>query len=384
MEESEDTLLVVDGKDAAYRLGRDGKPVRLKGSDGLADAMKARQNLQGLADLSGGNAPPIPPMPPEGALLARGWVPTLRADDEWFKVVDDQVVVTRTRSNWLRPVGPKFPRDGVCKADGSVGRPLLLCVGPSLRVLRVDLDSGERSPELDVQPKVFTQHFGPVTGYHPRTLAVDTDCRGEAGGSFCVRDSDGSYATHALPAVPEKSGIRYVFPGELMPASRSADGSIWFWRASEGKRYVFAPAQLKEVSVALGWDTETPAAKKAPKFTEVAALLTPSGLRTFYIPSLFEPLPEHPAGYAIDWALDGSGKVRLTDVRGVVAPIGAHALRVDKGKLYETNDGWSTWYEVEAPPTGVPDNFAGATCDYRGCLLGPWARIGWERPAATP
>ena len=147
---------------------------------------------------------------------------------------------------------------------------------------------------------------------------------------------------------------------------------------------MFDAAGMTEVNTSLHWDAETRLHKRGPLFSESGAVLTGSSLRLFEIPDPFRPMPAAPVSYAIDLALDGSGRVSLISAPGVVVTAGLHGLRLDAGKLYETSDGWATWFETAPPPTGAPRDLGGATCDERGCLLGPWARIGWERPARTP
>jgi len=56
-----------------------------------------------------------------------------------------------------------------------------------------------------------------------------------------------------------------------------------------------------------------------------------------------------------------------------------HGLRLAGGQLWETKDAWHTWHPVAPPPTGrVPRDLAAAMCFESGCVLGPWARIGWN------
>lgn len=81
----------------------------------------------------------------------------------------------------------------------------------------------------------------------------------------------------------------------------------------------------------------------------------------------------------VDLSFDPRASIAITPVTGVVAVAGPHALRLDSGKLYETDDGWTTWTEIEPPPTGAPPDLARAMCSPSGCVLGPWARIGWRR-----
>ena len=395
----DDDILVSDAHDNVYRVRRDGTVVAAK-KDAMSDAeARKRAAAIGAMGLTGSDeeaesdeeakkteapATPLTAVPTEAALLADGWSPSMRAEDEWFGVHQDRVYIARTRTGDIRALGPVLQSgEELCEGRVLSGRPLLVCMtlGTRLRVFRIDLDTGKRSLENEVNvTQGMARQIGNAQGYYPETVFITASCEGDARGDVCVRGSDGHYSTFKLP----DSGNPYIFPGEVIQAKQDGRGGLCLSRLSNGKVYAFDATAMQEVNTTLHWDAEARSGKKFPTFIESGALLTRSSLRLFYIPNPFEPLPSSPVSYAIDLPLDGSGKVRLLQASGVVVAAGAHGLRLDAGKLYETNDGWMTWYEVASPPSGAPENLAGATCDDRGCLFGPWARIGWQRPNGLP
>jgi hypothetical protein len=391
----EDDILVSDAHDNVYRVRRDGRIVAAKKdamSDAESRARAAAISAMGLtendeeAEKTEAPAPPLTAVPTEAALLAGGWSPSMQAEDEWFGVHQDRVYIARTRTGEIRTLGPVLQSgEELCEGRVLSGWPLLVCgiLGTRLRVFRIDLDTGKRSLENEVNvTQGMARQIGRAQGYYPETVFITASCEGDARGGVCVRGSDGHYSTYELPG--SDRGNSYIFPGEVIQSKDDGREGLGLSRLSNGKVYAFDATAMKEVNTTLRWDAEARSGKKFPPFIESGALLTRSSLRLFYIPDPRHPLPPLPASYAIDLPLDGSGKVRLLRASGVVVATGAHGLRLDAGKLYETNDGWTTWYEVASPPSGAPENLAAATCDDRGCLFGPWARIGWQRPNGLP
>jgi hypothetical protein len=387
-----DSFIVIDAQDRALRVSSKGTVSPISLQEGIDRHTLRLRELEGQWYQPSATGPAGPPA--EGSLLDGLWAPTLRADDEWFGVQNNQVYLLRAGSGELKAIGAKLlPDEGDCGPKVLSGKPLLVCttLGSRLRVLRLDLVTGARTAEVDVrvtQGQAYQVGDAPV--FYPQTLFITSNCRGDATGGLCIRDSDGSYATFHFPggkswfgADARDRGAPYVFPGEMLLLRLDAAGALSVFRGSDGAQYHFDASTLRAASTALRW---AEAAKGAgmPPFLEAGALRTPTSLRLFYDPNPFQPLPAAPLSYALDLALDGTGQARLLPAPGVVAAAGAHGLRLDRDKLYETNDGWSTWYEVAPPPSGVPSSLAGARCDDRGCTLGPWTRIGWERPSLFP
>jgi hypothetical protein len=118
--------------------------------------------------------------------------------------------------------------------------------------------------------------------------------------------------------------------------------------------------------------------KKMPPVVEAGILRTTDGIRTFEVPNPFDPITKAVSGY-VDFPLNPTLPMTTTTVDGIVAVAGPHALRLSGGKLWETSDGWTTWTPVEPPPSGVPADLGGAMCSDAGCVLGSWARLGWDR-----
>ncbi len=387
----EDDILVSDARDNVYRVRSDGTVVAAE-KDAMSDADErmraAAMSAMGLtesdeeAKKTEAPAPPLTAVPTEAALLAGGWVPSMRAEDEWFGVHQDRVYIARTRTGEIRAPGPVLESGEECVGRVLSGQPLLVCMttlDTRLRVFRVDLGTGERLLENEVNVTQGTARRIFNGQYYPWTVVITASCEGDARGGMCVRGSDGHYSTYKLP----DSGDSYIFPGEVIQAKQDGRGGLGLSRLSNGKVYAF---DATTINAALHLDAEVLSGKKIPPFIESGALLTRSSLRLFHVPNPFiKPLPPSPVSYAIDLPLDGSGKVRLLPASGVVVAAGAHGLRLDAGKLYETNDGWTTWYEVASPPSGAPENLADAMCfDDLWCLFGPWARIGWQRPNGFP
>jgi hypothetical protein len=378
LEEDGDAILM-RSRDGFYKVRADGDPFSVGDPRGQAFLQikrhRARRELRKELRASHGPAQSGGEAPAEGAMLVHGWVPTLRANDEWFAVDGHRVHVAQTRRRQMKTIGGPVGSDETCYAAAATRQPLLVCVQPPdrVRVYRVDLDSGERVLEREVRTQ--ERFDGPPRDLYPEAIFVRATCESGKGG-VCVRGPDGLYHTQVLPPGDERKVL--VFPDDVVQMGPDGAGGIALWHA-KGRSRSFSAAQMKDVTAALGWDLPP---KSDLPYVDNGALLLGSTLRLFESPNPFKPLPASPTCHALDVPLDGADGPRLNSVPGVIVTAGPHALRLDKGKLYETNDGWTTWYEVPAPPGGVPDDLAGATCDARGCLLGPWVRVGWEKPAA--
>jgi len=117
--------------------------------------------------------------------------------------------------------------------------------------------------------------------------------------------------------------------------------------------------------------------KELAKATIEGTLGTDRGIDMFYGPNPFEPITEPATSLVVHVPLDPTVAATISRVSGVIASAGMHALRLYRGKLYDTSDGWATWREVQPPPSGALSDLADAMCTDAGCLVGPWARIGW-------
>ncbi len=84
--------------------------------------------------------------------------------------------------------------------------------------------------------------------------------------------------------------------------------------------------------------------------------------------------------------LDAAGRVRAYPAPPRATPIhaaGAFALvNDDEDGLFETTDRGHTWIAVEPPPGAAA--VSGARCSAIGCRIGPFVRLGWSGPGATP
>ncbi len=372
--------------DRVYRVSRDGK-LSTVSKDAAVDV--ARKWGDFIDQQLGGLMSPPTEAPPDGALMNWGWVPSMRVPDEWFLAVSSHLYRTRTGTRDFKAWGLNIAPENSCGAAVLSGQTSVVCMdlGAHLRIFRADLDTGDLTLERDIAvTKGVARQMGTARVWYPRALFITASCDGDAEAGVCVRGRDGSYQTHDFPA-PDSS---YIFPGEVIQIKRDGSGGIELWGASSEKRCAFDAKQMKEASTALGWDLAAkPGAERHESlesiaFIEAGALRTATSLRQFYIPNPLVPLPKSPVSYALDLPLNCDSGPRLISTTGVVAAAGIHGLRLDNGKLYETSDGWATWHEVIPPPSGVPADLGGAECDESaGCLFGPWARIGWQQPAAN-
>jgi hypothetical protein len=84
--------------------------------------------------------------------------------------------------------------------------------------------------------------------------------------------------------------------------------------------------------------------------------------------------------------VDTGGRVRAYPAPPRATPIhaaGAFALvSDDEDGLFETTDRGRTWIAVEPPPGAAA--ISGARCSAIGCRIGPFVRLGWSGPGATP
>jgi hypothetical protein len=369
-----DALLVLaDG--GAVRVARDGKV----SAAGITDDEAGMRVL--ASQLQSGESQAVEDGF-EGALIDAAFARTGRADDEWFGIRHRRVVRVRARAHEVTPLGPEIAgaADGLCSASTLDGAPHVLCfkLGKRLDIHRVDLATGALTLEHSLVVKSgFARHIGSVNSMFPATLMVMATCDGDATtGAVCVRDDRGAWAT--FPA-PDPKETMLAFPGELLLVSEQPDGSLELKRAGRPERHVFPPAEITAMRSALGV-TATPGKGQMPPVVNAGYLRTAEGVRNFNVPNPFAPITKA-VSYAVDLSLEGRSPPSVTSVEGVVAVAGMQGLRLANGKLWETNDGWKTWYEVEPPPTGAPRDLGGAMCFEAGCVVGPWARVGWQRPS---
>jgi hypothetical protein len=378
-EDGDELLLFTES--STLRVGTNGvvTPVKFSAEDAF------QRKLAGALWMDAPRAP-SPDDGFEGALIDQGWSPTGRRDDEWMHVRDEQIFLTHARTHDLIPLGPKIGRAGDegCEAAMLPGQPVLICfaMGTRLRTARLDLATGTTRLErtIDVKQGV-AQRLGSWPGAYPTALLASATCEGDGEGGFCIRDDRGMWST--FPKLP--IGVQPLpFPGELLGISYDHENAVRLYRGAVLVR-TFAVPEIKPVWDAMGGaarsaggEDGTGSAKAMPDVSMTGVLRTPTGIRLFYGPNPFQPIVRG-RSYALDLPLDPNAPPSLASVDGVVAPAGKHALQLAGGKLWESNDGWKTWYEVDPPPTGVPGDLAGAMCSDRGCLLDGWARIGWQR-----
>jgi hypothetical protein len=325
--------------------------------------------------------------PFEGSLWDAGWVATGRSDDEWFRVEDNRVCVAHTRTGERGCFDPKVgKKDESCSAMQLGTRPLLFCFTESLSVWIVDLATGatqlEKAIEHPLSPSTNFHFVGAPRGAFPPALIAEVGCDGADTG-LCVRGADGVWKTVAKPK-EMKSGMLLAFPGEAMWLTQSDAGELRVNVLGSSRVRTFSSVEVasryEEMGLLMPLSKNT-----APRVVTEGTLRTAAGIRIFFGPNPTAPVAEGARSFALDVPLDDKRTLAITGVAGVVAVAGLHALRLADGKLWETNDGWSTWYEVAPPPTGVPRDLSGAMCDDRGCAVGAWARLGWTRLAAeTP
>ena len=374
-EDGDGLLVFTEGKQ--FHLGEDGRliPAHLspdeeltrRGSAQLAQMMPS--SVTGAEDVF------------EGSLFDTGWAPTGRSDDEWFQVQDRHVCTFRT-STGVRACSPGTVgrEDEYCGATMLPGGPFIGCfsLGTRLSVFHVDLATGGTSLERTIEVKAgFARHIGSVAGTFPITQMVAASCEGDARNGICVRDAQGNWRTFGSP--PQAATV-LPFPGELVILSRSPEGHVVVESAGTSSRRVFAADEVSRVDRAMGVG-EADASIHEPPVVQLGALRTATGIRQFFGPNPSLPVTRAES-YAVDFPLTEPGPLTVRRVSGAIAQAGLRALRLYGGKLWETSDGWLTWYEVAPPPTGVPADLGGAMCDERGCVVGAWARLGWDRPVA--
>jgi hypothetical protein len=266
-------------------------------------------------------------------------------------------------------------------------QPLALCARHGLmRVYQLDLETGARTIEREVKVTQGVETSIGGTAYYPPALMIDATCDGRAAVGYCVRDATGTYRTFDAPPHGTK-GTALVFPGEVIYTLPDATGALELRRAGTkdqrgapldtAQRVIFSADAMERVHATIQFDPTATSQSDAPIRLSGVVRLS-SAVRMFHGPNPFAPAHASPMNHAVDLPLDGTGP-RSFSVPGVIATAGLHALRLDRGKLYESADGWATWYEVAPPPTGVPTDLDGAMCDDRGCLFGGWARVGWDR-----
>jgi hypothetical protein len=332
----------------AVRVAADGKVVPLKLTDEERIALELRITDRRTPDDAF-----------EGWLLDGGWQPTGRSADEWFVVKGREIAVTHTPSGVIQKVGTAA---GDSCAAITLERPLIICqAGSRWTVSHVDLATGALDVEQSRPIKNGGGHIILAPGVFPPAVMVDSDCGSGADG-WCVRDDVGAW--HDVPKAT--TGQILPFPGELLTLVVGANGAIEL-HGPGAAVHVFAGAQMDRLKQDLDG------------MGSAGAFRTGSGVDMAYVPDPTKPLVKHESTM-VHVPLDPGQPLALSRVSGIVATAGAHALRLDGDKLYETNDGWATWYEVPPPPTGPLHDLAGAMCDVAGCRIGSWARLGWARP----
>jgi hypothetical protein len=364
--EDGDALLVSTEGDG-LRVGSDGssKSVTLTADEWIAK--KWASNTPLIPDHSG------PGDAYEGALIDAGWARTGRGDDEWVGVYRDQLWLAQGRGRGLHSLG-SVPRDEGCGVAPIFGQMLLLCfqLGTRLSVSRVDVSTGRVSLERTIQiRRGVAQHLG-TTDTFPTTLMATSSCDGDAEAGLCVRNREGVWTDY--PPFP-KVGRLLVFPNGLVTFGGS-DVEGWRVQASGKPTRVFPAGETRPLLAAMGIT-----GKDSSQMRTVlsGALRTATGIRLFHTPNPMLPVSGDGDSYALDLPFDSARPPSIEHVPGVVACAGMHGLRLAGGRLWETNDAWHSWRPVEPPPTGrVPRDLAAAMCFDSGCVLGVWARIGWN------
>jgi hypothetical protein len=347
--EESDTLTVLqDSK--ALRVSADGKvtPVTLTDEERLA--------LQLVSIMR-----PVTDDPFEGVFIEGLWQPTGRAADEWFKVLASRdIVVTHAGSGVAQKIGTAS--DDGCYAV-TYERPLVVCidVGKRLRVFHVDVGTGALELEKDVVVKSgVAARIGDAPGTFPTTLFITATCSGDGAHGYCVRDEQGGWRD--LPASTATSGMLLPFPGEVLSLTDAGGG--WELRS---------PVSLVRTVSA---DDVARMNKEVGAAASTGVLRTANGIDMLYAPDPMKPVTDA-VSFALHVPFDPRAQPSVSRVSGVVATAGLHGLRLDGAKLFETDDGGSSFYEVPLPPGGLRD-LGGAMCWNAGCVVGPWARVGWH------
>jgi hypothetical protein len=382
--EDGDGLLIFTGGPGqgsrSMHLGKDGSltPVTLSDDDAFA-----RRTAAQLAQLL-----PVGTTAPddvfEGSLYDAGWVPSGR-DDEWLTVQERRVCTFHTRTAERVCSDATVGRaEDFCSAIEMGGAPFIGCfvLGQRMSLFRVDLATGAATLERAIEVKNgFATHMGALSGTYPVTQMVTASCDGDAKKGVCVRDARGQWRSLPLVLPTRSARLRrqtlLPFPGELLLLSWTSIGQMVLESVGTSERRAFEPAETDRVQAELGL-TLGDAGTGDLSVVETGTLRTADGIRLFHGPSPFKETGRNES-YALDVPLTGSAPLTVKRVSGVIAPAGLHALRLDDGKLWETHDGWASWSEVAPPPTGVPADLGGAMCDDRGCVVGAWARLGWDK-----
>ena len=193
-----------------YRLRSDGKLSTVSKCAGVDIARKWGKFVNN--QLGGVPSPPIE-APPDGALMSSGWVPSMRAPDEWFFADSSHLYRTRTGTRDFKAWGLNVAPENSCWATVLSGQPSVFCteLGAHLSVLRADLESGELTPERDIAvTKGVARQIGTTRVWYPKALFITASCDGDAEGGVCVRGRDGSYQTYDFPA-PDST---VIFPAK--------------------------------------------------------------------------------------------------------------------------------------------------------------------------
>jgi hypothetical protein len=312
----------------------------------------------------------------EGALIDAGWMLTGRSDDEWLGVFDGQMLIARVGSHEMHSLGKVGREDEMCGVAMIGGQIFLECaaLGKRLSVFRVDLATERTILDRTVEVnRGFALNLGLSEAY-PRTFWVAATCDGDADRGICVRDKNGVWLT--LPP-PPKGAQLFVSSSDALVSIRSPRGELEL-QVNGKTRRVFAAAEIRRVEEAMG--VASASKEHPPSVVQTGFLRTTTGLRIFFTPNSWKPTEGDGDSYALDLPLDQHVAPSLIHVAGVVAAAGAYGLRLSKGQLSETSDGWQTWHAVEPPPpTGTPRDLGGTQCFEHGCILGIWARIGWRK-----
>jgi hypothetical protein len=354
-----------------YKPGRKSQPLEMRYLINALGIVR-KVSKQEAEEISTPEPFELPPRP--GALLAHGLLPLGRG--EWLTLRGTRLYIKR--DGIVQQLGGELGQG----LGGKIGRGLhcnLLPVGEAMwascaslgkhQLYRLDLEKGNHSvasmlPNSATPVPTSAMWVTSTSGSYTYPLALHTPCGSR---TLCVYDGHGAW-----PALGEAGhGRELIFSGERVSIEENADGSRVLRSTSLSTPLIANTETMKQ----LGGAGDSPNRYGVPP----GVLRTDTGFKFFY--REFAPAQGAltPKGYALELPVDG-GAPRVHAVNGVVLTAGRRALRFDAQKVYETADGWVTWQEVAPPQTGIPDALDGATCDDRGCLLGAWARVGWDLP----